>query len=349
MRKILYIKITNSSFIHLDEEILNEGFIVKSILLNFTNFSKSVWSLFRMLAFIAWNLKNSEIVFIRFADYYAAVLAIICKVFRLKLVIVVGGYDAVHIPEYHYGVYDSKLRGACVKFAFNNANLILPNNPTLIKNVNSFSNSYHREEGVLHFAPNTKAKIMVIYNGFKQNFWNFSDKTRTQNIAITVAITPDYKTFKLKGIDLFLEAANYFPTKQFIVVGIREGLLAENNVSVPSNVEIYARTDADQLRNFYHKSKIFCLLSLTEGMPNVLCEAMLCGCIPVGTAVNSIPEIIGESGFVIKQNDLKEICAQIELGFLADDSFALKASNRISENYSFERRKSELTNVLQSL
>lgn len=45
---------------------------------------------------------------------------------------------------------------------------------------------------------------------------------------------------------------------------------------------------------------------MSEGLPNTLCEAMLCGCIPVGSEVNGIPLAIGETGFVIKKKDIRE-------------------------------------------
>jgi glycosyltransferase involved in cell wall biosynthesis len=69
---------------------------------------------------------------------------------------------------------------------------------------------------------------------------------------------------------------------------------------------------------YFKKSKIFVLSSLREGMPNVLLEAMMCGCTPVSTDCKTGPsEIIKNSKFgylspiknpnLLAQNILKAI------------------------------------------
>lgn len=348
MADILYIKSANSSFIKLDEEILTKHFRVKTFLLNQKGLGNFFWSLIKMKIFLLKNIWSCQIIFIRFCDYYAAILAIFCKIFNKKLVIVVGGYDAVYIPEYQYGAYHNKFRGWCVKFAYRNATLILPNNPTLVENTNSYDEKNIRKEGVKYFVPNTKAIFKVIYNGFKLDFW---DKTtifaKDENLAITVAYIDNYKTFLLKGIDSFIEMARIFTEKNFVIIGMSIDFANQNKIDIPSNLKLIPKMNQEGLIEYYQKAKVFCLFSLTEGMPNVLCEAMLCKCIPVGSHVNAIPEIIGNTGFIVKKKDLTLMKAALDQAFASDFSFGKMAKQRIIENYSFERRELELVKALK--
>ena len=349
MRKILYIKLKNSSFIRIDEDILKKHFEVKSFLMDTSSGLKFLWSLVKMKVFLLKNLWTADAVFIRFADYYAFVIALFTILFRKKLIIVVGGYDAVHIPEYQYGVYHSKLRAFCVRFAYRHADLILPNNPTLIENTNTYSNDYPRKEGVKYFVPETKAKIQVVYNGFKPDFWHTRTVERKENSVLTVAFIDDYKTFILKGLDSFIELAFSMPETHFTIVGISHQFIEIFKIKIPNNLKILERTTQEELANLYYAHKVFCLLSLTEGMPNVLCEAMLCGCIPVGSNVNAIPEIIGETGFVVMERKIEQMKNELEKALKAENNLSEQAKKRIIDNYSIERREKELVGVISSI
>ena len=52
---------------------------------------------------------------------------------------------------------------------------------------------------------------------------------------------------------------------------------------------------------------MFVQVSITEGMPNTLSEAMLLECIPVGSNINGIPDAIGDTGVVVKQRKVEEL------------------------------------------
>lgn len=349
MKRLLYIKLADTSFIRVDEEILKRHFVVKPFLLKTRPFLLFVLDLVRLKLFLLRHLPFSDGVFIRFADHYAAFIALFTMLFRKKLIIVSGGYDAVHIPEYNYGVYHSRLRGCCARFAFRHADLILPNNPTLVKNVNTYSNDYPRPEGILHFVPDTKARIQVVYNGFNPELWPADDAQRQANKVVTVAFVNDYRTYKLKGIDSFIELAHRMPDVRFAIAGLSAALVAELKLNIPSNLEVLPAVPHSELPAFYRSAKVFCLLSLTEGMPNVLCEAMLSGCIPVGTSVNAIPEVIGDTGFVIMKREIGEMEEKVRLALSASATLSKSARLRIAENFSLERREKELCEAINGL
>ncbi len=73
------------------------------------------------------------------------------------------------------------------------------------------------------------------------------------------------------------------------------------------NVFFLGKLTPERLRNYYNKSQFYIQLSIFEGFSVALCEAMLCGCIPIGSSVNVIPEIIGDSGFIFHKKDITEL------------------------------------------
>ena len=66
--------------------------------------------------------------------------------------------------------------------------------------------------------------------------------------------------------------------------------------------------------SFYSKADVFVLSSLVEGLPNVLVEAMMCGCTPVATNCPTGPmEVLhgGKYGYLVPLNDQKAMSEAI--------------------------------------
>lgn len=72
---------------------------------------------------------------------------------------------------------------------------------------------------------------------------------------------------------------------------------------MPENVVLMKKINQDELINQFQAHEFYAQLSMFEGFPNALCEAMLCGCIPIGSSVSAIPDIIGETGFILDKKD----------------------------------------------
>lgn len=86
---------------------------------------------------------------------------------------------------------------------------------------------------------------------------------------------------------------------------------------------------------------IFVLPSYTEGFPNVILEAMACGCSIVATDVGAIPEMLNndgdyECGFLVKPKDVKGLTKAIEVMLIDKDYSSQcgeKAKARVNELY----------------
>src|SRR5690625_6248686 len=83
---------------------------------------------------------------------------------------------------------------------------------------------------------------------------------------------------------------------------------------------------------------------------------MLCGCIPIGSSVNMLPEIIGSSGFIVEHRDLSDIYDTIQMALNSEnkDSLSLLARHHVLNNFSLSKRaglihrSEEHTSELQS-
>jgi glycosyltransferase involved in cell wall biosynthesis len=70
---------------------------------------------------------------------------------------------------------------------------------------------------------------------------------------------------------------------------------------LPDNLLLVPPQQFDKLGQYYQNASFYAQLSRSEGLPNALCEAMLCGCIPVGTDVGDIRITIGHSGMTVNE------------------------------------------------
>jgi len=74
------------------------------------------------------------------------------------------------------------------------------------------------------------------------------------------------------------------------------------------------KEDSKQINTIYPQYDLFCLPSLREGFPNVVCEAMSCGLPVVCSDVSDIPYIVqdGINGFLFNPNSLTNAIGAME-------------------------------------
>lgn len=103
-----------------------------------------------------------------------------------------------------------------------------------------------------------------------------------------------------------------------------------------------------------NEMQLLVLPSLTEGLPNILLEAMACGTPVLATAVGVIPEIIedGGTGFLLKSNDPRHIADKI-VEILDNpkllEKISQKACEWVRENFSEEKTLESWRRAFQEL
>ena len=347
--KIIYVKNGDSSFMRIDEEILTRNF--NTCVLNLNNAGRYTYffQLIKLIITLAFRMPAMSLAFTRFADWHSAIIAFFCRLYRKKLVLVVGGYDAYWLPEFRYGVYDRKTRGRWAKYALRNASMILPNNPSLRYAKNKYETGITREGGIDFFVPERKGKLQVMHNGYHTDFWVPSTAPKNINLVITVAYINNFRSYQIKGLSDFVQVAYNMPDMAFRLIGADLELLLKWERKLPANLSVIESMNRDELLLQYQEAKVFCLFSLTEGMSNVMCEAMLCECIPVVSDVNFNAELVGESGFVVKKREPALIMEAIRMAADTTTERGNKARKQIVEYYPLQRREKELVEILKEV
>jgi glycosyltransferase involved in cell wall biosynthesis len=89
--------------------------------------------------------------------------------------------------------------------------------------------------------------------------------------------------------------------------GLAEGLETGRRITFTG---IVGQNEALEL---YRRSDLFCLPSLSEGLPAVLIEAMACGLPVVTTRIDAIPELVsdGENGLLVEPGDAGALAAAL--------------------------------------
>jgi teichuronic acid biosynthesis glycosyltransferase TuaC len=122
---------------------------------------------------------------------------------------------------------------------------------------------------------------------------------------------------KLKGAPELLEAIAKLPEDCTLVM-IGEGDLASQlreqsvTLGIASKVRFLGPKPSSEVALWMNAADVLCLPSVTEGCPNVVLEALGCGCPVVATAVGGTPELLdNDSGILIPDNDPLKLAAAL--------------------------------------
>ena len=325
----------SSEFIRTDLEILSEFARVYQVRLDTSrNGLKNPREFAANLTKLAKCIAKSSITFIWFADIHALLAAILSRLFGKKVIINIGGYELASFREYNYGMLRTPWRRAIVKLSLRLSTLVLVV-------------SKHLKEKAIRELGCDPSKVLVLSTGYDPE--KFKRKSRKEPLVLTVALVKNKSRFYIKGIDVFLSLARRMRDVQFKMIGVDKSLLL-NEGPLPENVEVVGQMDQDELIKEYSRSKVFCLFSRHEGLPNVLCEAMLCECIPVGNNIEGIREVIEGVGFLVDVEDIQAVESAVRKAlFKTDPNAGLLARKRIVERYNINHRRALLRKIVSEL
>jgi len=354
-KTLIYIKPANSSFIVSDQKLLEKQYNIIPFSVHQSGPKSDFFvSLFKLAFFLLRNAGKADAFICWFGDYHAAVMVLVAKFRTKKTIIIAGGQEAICYKELGKGVYQKKFRGWCVKFALRNATLILPNHASLVYHENYFYNADNPHiDGIKHYVKDIKGEIIVVPNGI-----DFSRIDRdpaiakVPNLILTVGTMSKEADFFNKGFDLFIALSRLNPEKYFVLIGTnkayQEWIETKYKVSEIPNLKIIPSFCPDEiLKDYFNKAKVYLQVSITEGMPVSLGEAMLCECIPVGSNVNGIPDAIGDTGVLVYNRDRDELNSALEKALRLNTGNAARL--RVMEYFSMDQREKKLISAIHKI
>lgn len=248
------------------------------------------------------------------------------KIFNKKSVIILSGYSI----KYEKDTLSKMVAKLCT-INLNLADKIILYSPRLIEEWNLKKYSH---------------KILIAPRHFL-NFSNFKLNTeftqRNDLIGYVGRLSEEKGILNfVKSIPLLLKQK---PFLNILIIG--DGDLKNNvknylsNNSLENNVKLVGWSSNEDLPKYLNLLKLLVIPSYTEGLPNVMLEAMACGTPVLATKVGAIPDIIKdeETGFLMENNSPECIAENIirALEFPNLGNIATKSKKLVENNFTYEK------------
>lgn len=319
--RILFISAFHSPFIQEDLDTLSEAYSVKPLI------GHGILQAVK----IAVSVRQSDIVFCWFASVYAFVAVLFGKIAGKPSIIVVGGVDVAKEAELGYGIWLSPWKAPLVRYALRHADRVLVVDESLRRDATTLAGYDGRN-------------IRSLPTGYDKDFWK--PKGRKEAVVLTVAVVHDERRVRVKGLDLLMQAARQLRSTQFLLVGV--GKKAARILDSPPNVTVLDPLRRSYLLPLYRRAKVYCQPSRREGLANTLCEAMMCGCIPVVTDVGGNAHAAGDAG-IVTSTDASSLADAIQKALRMPKTRGSRARRRAAKLFAKELRESGLHRLIGEL
>jgi teichuronic acid biosynthesis glycosyltransferase TuaC len=151
--------------------------------------------------------------------------------------------------------------------------------------------------------------------------------------------------FPVKGIEYLLEAVALLPRQDLLLCLVGEGDLKTavasqaRRLGIAQKCRLVGRRPHDEVPWWLSAAECLVLSSLSEGLPTILPEAMLCRVPIVATAVGGIPEIVsdGYTGLLVPVKDPAALARAVDALLMNDERVGAMVERAES------RAKSDLT------
>ena len=281
-------------------------------------------------------ISRSKVLISWFNDYHSFIPILFSKLFFKKSIIIVGGYDAIVDNKNNHGLFfKSGIRSAIAKLNYKMVNEVWIVHKSLENGCDFAKQKFNIISGVRRFTSKKNIVIKEINTGYDTRFWNYNQNEEKTGV-LTAAFFSDKRVINIKGLNIFNKLASLLPNVNFIIVG-ESGIRISDFINLESNIKVMGVQTKSQMKKLYQNNKFYFQGSRLEGLPNSLCEAMLCGCIPVGSRVFGIPDAIGKTGILFDtEKDLDKIVEFINSDFGVTDF--KKARNQVVRKYDISKR-----------
>jgi glycosyltransferase involved in cell wall biosynthesis len=193
-------------------------------------------------------------------------------------------------------------------------------------------NSYTQERFIKRHYPHLLDKIVTITNFTDMDYFVPDNSCKKSDLILNVLIVA--RIVEQKNVLNFIDAINILKNKGYKlqVKWFGSPNPKEYYMKCINRIQGYDLSDTFHFREStinilqeYQKSDVFCLPSIFEGYPNVVCEAMSCGLPVLCSNVCDNPDIVedGKNGFLFSPFAIEDIVDKF-MRFISLSEFARK-------------------------
>lgn len=225
-------------------------------------------------------------------------------------------------------------------------------------------NSYHEAEGMKQFYSQYAKKIHTIYNGLHP--LNFSTAAKSYSISnnfiVVASVTPAknakvilsaFNILKNKREDITLKwigkKETNLPSRKEYILEL-EDFIANNNLTHI----VKWQSETKEIINEYDSAKCLILASITEGVPNVVAEALSRGTPCIVSDVLDHPQIIqqGKNGYLFHPHsatNLAECILKIcNMNAIEYNSMSQNAMQSARDLFSLDKQVQKYSDILEN-
>ncbi len=292
-------------------------------------------ALLRALLVSLREVPKCDIVVCQFGGWNAWIPLQVARWWGKPAVLVVHGTDCVSLPSIGYGNFRKwplrSVTARCMRLATR----ILPVHESLVICESDYATGVMSRQGIEAHLGSAHAPVTVLHHGFDADWWTPGPADGRSGSLTVVAGSGSPTTRALKGVDLLLECARAFPEERFSVVGSGP----PGSVGLPNNVRFLGPLPQEELKRLYQSHRFYLQLSMSEGFGCALAEAMLCGCVPIVSSAGSLPDIVGDTGYVLGRRDAADLSALLRTALRHPrENGPVKARARIVDRFPLLRR-----------
>ena len=265
---------------------------------------------------------------------YTPLLVTLARLHDCKVIVVPFGIESTYVPDIRYGAMGNPLYRRLFACVMRMVDSVLPPSDSA------------RDE-LLRFGK--PRRIRTVYNAVDTETFQPGPEPRERRV-VTACYYISGTEWVRKGLDRLVEAAVLLPDLEFTIVGeIAPELFERIRGQSPPNVLFtrrrYSRRECAEL---YRTSAVYVQASAWESFGVSLAEAMACGCVPVVTDRYSLPEVVGDTGYIASYGDADAL-AQAIRNAMGDPGKGEAARRRVLEQFTAEMRQTALREEMERL
>jgi len=333
MANILFVRLASelpSPFIDTDLALIRQRHAVKTLDVQVTNLGNggTAPNKVALVRELAAGLKWADLAYIWAADLHALGTLALAKIYGVKTVVAIAGYEADPVPRFGYGYPLHPGKRRMVQAILNHADQILVPSPYLAQEVRR------------SFGP-TNAPIAVVPLGFDPA--QFTPRGEKADQVLSVALVQTTDRAALKGIETLVAAAPQIDC-DIILAGLGPRVIEALQSRPTENLSLFGPLPQETLIGLYQASTVYAQCAYTETFGACVAEAMLCGCAPVVREVGNLPLLVGDAGISFAEDPVAAIQAARDHPELGE-----RARARIASVYPLSARADRIAAILEDL